>query len=76
MPEFVIVLTPDESGGFVVTVPDLPGCVTHGYTLDAALANAREAIALYLDGETAESLTAAGVRSEVIATILAPPVPA
>jgi predicted RNase H-like HicB family nuclease len=34
---------PDEDG-YSVIVPLLDGCVTHGRTLDDALANAREAI--------------------------------
>ena len=28
----------DEGGGFLVTVPDLPGCVADGETIDAAIA--------------------------------------
>lgn len=43
-------------------VPALPGCVTHGETVDVALVNAREAIALYLRGEDADSLARAGAR--------------
>jgi antitoxin HicB len=39
---------PDE-GGYVVTVPDLPGCVTQGDTLDEAIAMAKEAISLYIE---------------------------
>ncbi|MBA2520318.1 MAG: type II toxin-antitoxin system HicB family antitoxin [Chloroflexia bacterium] len=70
MNQLTIVVAPDESGGFAVTVPDLPGCVTHGDTLGTAIDNARQAITLYLDGETAASLNAAGVRSEIITTIL------
>jgi len=43
-------LTPDiESGGFTVTVPSLPGCITHGETVDEALVEARDAIACYLE---------------------------
>jgi predicted RNase H-like HicB family nuclease len=33
---------------FVVTVPELPGCRTHGATYEAAAANAREAIASWV----------------------------
>ena len=65
MSRHVVVLAPDESGGYTVTVPGLPGCVTHGDTVEGALANAREAIALYLDGEDANSL-AAGVERDLI----------
>jgi antitoxin HicB len=43
---YAILLTPDaEMGGFTVTVPALPGCVTEGDTFEDALTNAREAIA-------------------------------
>jgi predicted RNase H-like HicB family nuclease len=29
---------------FVVSVPELPGCMTHGHTYEEALQNAKEAI--------------------------------
>jgi antitoxin HicB len=46
---YKVVLTPDtEEGGFVVTVPALRGVVTEGDTREEAVANAREAIALYI----------------------------
>ncbi|GGJ03918.1 hypothetical protein GCM10010885_11430 [Alicyclobacillus cellulosilyticus] len=49
MRRFAVVLTPDlQDGGYVVTVPSLPGCVTEGDTVEEALANAKDAIALYL----------------------------
>mgnify|MGYP000854860104 CR=1 FL=1 len=35
-------------GGYTVTVPALPGCITEGDTVDEALANVREAITGYL----------------------------
>ena len=48
--EYTVLLTPDEeSGGFVVTVPALPGCVTQGDTVEEAKAMAKEAIELTLD---------------------------
>ncbi|MGH2763856.1 MAG: type II toxin-antitoxin system HicB family antitoxin [Thermoleophilaceae bacterium] len=47
--EFDVVLESAEEGGFVVSVPDLPGCWTQGETRDEALANAKEAIGAYLD---------------------------
>lgn len=49
---YTVLLEPDaESGGFSVSVPALPGCLTQGDTIDEALAMAREAITLYLHGE-------------------------
>lgn len=71
--QYLVVIEPDESGGYVVDVPALPGCVTHGDTVDEALRHVREAIALYLRAEDAESLARAGVRKEVIfATVEVP----
>lgn len=68
---FVLVLTPDrEDGGFTVTAVGLPGLVTDGGSVEEAIANAREAITLYFEGETSESLAAAGARLDAqISTI-------
>jgi antitoxin HicB len=55
MARYTIVLDPDqEEGGFTVTVPALPGCVTEGATVDECVANAQEAIALYLEDLAAQ----------------------
>ncbi len=45
---FQIVYEADPAGGYVVTVPVLPGCVTQGETFEEAQKNAREAVELYL----------------------------
>ncbi len=37
-----------EYKGYVADVPDLPGCMSQGKTVEKALVNVREAIALYL----------------------------
>jgi len=37
-----------ETGDWVVWVPELPGCTSAGRTEEEAMANIREAIALYL----------------------------
>jgi predicted RNase H-like HicB family nuclease len=42
----------DEDQVFIAEVPDLPGCITHGDTHASALANANDAINLWI--ETAE----------------------
>ena len=38
-----------EYKGYVADVPELPGCVAHGDTQEAALSNAKEAIQLWID---------------------------
>ena len=40
----------EPEGGYTVTVPTLSGCVTFGETVDEAIAMAREAIELYIEG--------------------------
>jgi predicted RNase H-like HicB family nuclease len=53
--EYTIILHPDtEEGGFTVTVPALPGCVTQGETLEEAIAMAKEAIRLHVEGLVAD----------------------
>lgn len=44
-----VLLTKEMEGGYTVTVPTLPGCVTYGDTVDEAISMAREAIDLYLE---------------------------
>lgn len=43
-------LTPDDGGGFLATVPDLPGCMSDGETPEEALVNVRDAIAAWIEG--------------------------
>jgi predicted RNase H-like HicB family nuclease len=44
-----VVIEPSDEGGYTVTVPALPGCISEGETREDALANIREAIDLYLE---------------------------
>ena len=39
----------EEKGGYTVTVPSLPGCVSEGETFEEALKNIKEAAELYLE---------------------------
>ncbi len=50
-----ILLREEPEGGYTVTVPTLPGCVTYGENVREAIEMAKEAIALYI-----ESLVAHG----------------
>ena len=47
---YTVIMTPDETGGYVVTCPALPGLVTEGDTIEEARAMAHEAILCYLEG--------------------------
>jgi predicted RNase H-like HicB family nuclease len=44
-----VLLEPSEDGGYTVTVPALPGCISEGDSRDEALANIAEAVQLYLE---------------------------
>lgn len=43
-----VLLKEEPEGGFTVTVPALPGCITYGDNVDEALSMAREAIEAYI----------------------------
>ena len=44
-----ILLTPEEEGGFSVSVPALPGCFTQGETVEEAIEMAKEAISVFIE---------------------------
>jgi antitoxin HicB len=44
-----VLLNHEPEGGYTVTVPSLPGCITYGENVDEALLMAKEAIGLYVD---------------------------
>ena len=46
--KYTVIYTPEPEGGFTVTVPSLPGCVTYGENLEQAEKMAEEAISLYI----------------------------
>jgi antitoxin HicB len=45
---YTVQLDPQKEGGYTVTVPSLPGCISEGETIDEALRNIQEAIEGYL----------------------------
>lgn len=50
-------VVPDsDEGGFVVSYPDLPGCITCGDTMEAAIANAQDAKAEWLAAASEEGI--------------------
>jgi predicted RNase H-like HicB family nuclease len=53
--QFTAIFEPQSDGGYHAMCPSLPGCHSEGDTLEEAVANIREAIAVYL-----ESLIAKG----------------
>ena len=50
MTVYTALIHKDPESDYGVSFPDLPGCVSAGNTLDEALAMAKEALALHLEG--------------------------
>lgn len=46
---YTVVLERKSDGGFIASVPALPGCVSQGDSREEALANAKEAVELYVE---------------------------
>ena len=46
---YTVILEREDDGGYVVSVPALPGCVSQGDNRGEALGNIQEAIKLYLE---------------------------
>lgn len=48
--QYTAIFEPDkEVGGYTVTIPALPGCISEGDTFEKALANIEEAASLYIE---------------------------
>ncbi len=45
----VIIYWSDEDQVFIAEVPELPGCMAHGFSQEEALASANQAIQLWID---------------------------
>jgi antitoxin HicB len=46
---YTVIFEPAEEGGYTVTVPALPGCISEGDTIEEARMNIREAIEGYIE---------------------------
>jgi predicted RNase H-like HicB family nuclease len=48
MISYQIFIEPQPEGGFVISIPSLPGCATEGETLEECLSNIQDAAEGYL----------------------------
>lgn len=53
---FHILIEQDEDDGFIGKVPELPGCMTQGDSLDELMKNMKEAIELCLEDRNEGSI--------------------
>jgi predicted RNase H-like HicB family nuclease len=52
---YKILLKKEPEGGYTVTVPSLPGCLSYGESVEEAVNMAREAIELYIESLVAHN---------------------
>ena len=50
------IIEDSDEGGFVVSYPDLPGCLTCGETIESAVANALDAKKAWLEAALEEGI--------------------
>ena len=68
--QYTAVFEPDnEAGGFTVTIPALPGCISEGDTFEEAVENIKDAAKLYLEDVRDEN---GRIPSESRGTVIAP----
>lgn len=54
--EYLIIFEKNKQGHYGAYVPDLPGCVSLGDTLEEAKQNIKDALELHLEGMKAEGM--------------------
>ncbi len=56
MPHRMEVVEDTDEGGFVVSFPELPGCITCGDTMESALENAKDAKKAWMEAALEEGI--------------------
>lgn len=67
-----VLLREEPEGGYTVTVPTLPGCITYGDTIPEAVAMAKEAIELYVESLIAHGEAIPTEESTLETTVMIP----
>ena len=67
--DFKVLLEPDETGGYVVSCPSLPGCYTQGDTVAEALDNIKETILLCLEDLQAQDQAIPDMSQTLISSV-------
>lgn len=74
--KYTAIFEPAEEGGYVVSVPALPGCATQGETFEDAVYMIKDAIQLYLSVLKEEGEEIPQEKEDVVVTKVAVPTPA
>lgn len=73
--KYTVIFEPAEEGGYVVSVPALPGCITQGDTFEEAVEMAQDAISLYLSVLGEEGKKAPIELDDIVVTKVSVPSP-
>lgn len=73
--KYTVIFEPAEEGGYVVSVPALPGCVTEGDTFEQAVYMIKDAMKGYLAVLKKEGLEIPRETEDVVVTKVAIPEP-
>jgi predicted RNase H-like HicB family nuclease len=66
MRRYLVRINKDSSSDWGASVPDLPGCVATGKTIDAALRRIEKAIALHVEGMRRDGLRVPAPRRRLV----------
>ncbi|MFA6547590.1 MAG: type II toxin-antitoxin system HicB family antitoxin [Candidatus Magasanikbacteria bacterium] len=70
--QFSVVYQQDEDGGFIATVPALPGCHTQGKDLPQTILRIKEAVDLYIESLKSDKyIRQAAQRQVLVGTVMA-----
>lgn len=73
--KYTAIFEPAEEGGYIVSVPALPGCVTQGETFEEAVAMIKDAIQGYLAVLKEEGEKTPQETEDVVVTKISVPIP-
>lgn len=73
--KYTVIFEPAEEGGYVASVPVLPGCVTQGETFEGAVKMVQDAITGYLAVLQGEGLEIPRETDEAVVTKVSVPDP-
>lgn len=73
--KYTAIFEPAEEGGYVVSVPALPGCATQGETFEDAVYMIKDAIQLYLSVLKEDGEEIPQEKEDVVVTKVAVPTP-
>lgn len=74
--KYTAIFEPAEEGGYIVSVPALPGCATQGETFEDAIYMIKDAIQLYLSVLKEDGEEIPQEKEDIVITTVAVPTPA